>query len=366
MASLGLQSIHYYHFEQPLAHPFFARHELLHVKEGLIVHVISDKGTMGFGEIAPLPGISPELFKKAVYQADTMARELKGARIPVEPLMLLQWLSSHIPGETVCSSVKFGLESAIISMVAGTQERTIKGFLRPGPLRDIHAAGLLQGTSAEVVRQAKFLCSKGYTTFKLKVGTRNIPIDVRKVEDVRAVIGSGCRLRLDANRGWRLDEALVFAQNIGKDRIEYIEEPVADPLQQEEFFRRTDIPVAVDETMMDTKFEHIAGKDGVDYAVIRPMAIGGITGFLSIMEKAELMNVHVIVASAFETGVGMTALANLVAMSSEVANLGTANWFDEDLLLRPVVVDGGRVPNDRLSLEVRFFHKDFAAQLKAT
>jgi o-succinylbenzoate synthase len=368
MAAVMIQSIHFYHFEQPLAHPFFVRNNAeVQSREGLIVHVISDKGAMGFGEISPLPGISPETFKKAAYQADAMARELKGLWAPLEPHILVKWLSERLPDTHVCSSVKFGLESAIMSMVTGILSQTIKTFLRPGKIKDIRSAGLLQGTAPDVARQARFLLSKGYTTFKLKVGNRNIPLDVKKVDAVRGVIGPEGRLRLDADRAWRLDEALVFAQNIGKDRIDYIEEPLADPVQLAEFFRLTDIPIAVNETWTDQASENSKTLSGSSYAVVRPMSMGGITGFLRSLEKAEQLGMPVVVTSAFETGVGMTILANLAAIAApSVADLGTANWFDEDLLLRPVIVGGGIIPEDRLSFGLKFFHRSFASQLKAT
>jgi o-succinylbenzoate synthase len=363
MASIGIQSIHCYSFNLPLAHPFFARQQEVKNRQGLIVHVISDYGEMGFGEIAPLPGVSPELLKKALHQAEVLARELKDSQAPIEAHFLLEWLASRLPETLFCASVRFGFESAIINMMANFHGQSVRAFLRPGGDREVCSAGLLQGTPADVVRQARFLTSKGYMTFKLRVGSRNIPIDVQKVQDVRRVIPPDAKIRLDANRAWRLDEAIVFAQNIGKDRIEYIEEPVADQMQIEDFARRTDMPVAMDETLQEKSIEEWAGRVGVAYAVARPMTMG-VIGYLKFLDMAAPLGIHVIVSSAFESGIGMTMLANLAALTYPVANLGTANWFDQDLLLRPVVVEGGRVPSDRMILETKFFHDVFSGKLK--
>ena len=200
-------------------------------------------------------------------------------------------------------------------------------------------------------------------TFKLKIGSRNIPLDVQKVHDVRQVLAPAAKLRLDANRAWRLDEAMVFAQNIGKDHIEYIEEPLADPLQLEDFCRRTDMPVALDETLQNQSIEELAGGVGIAYAVARPMTMG-VTDYLKFLDRAAQLGMHVVVASAFESGIGMTMLVNLAALTYPVANLGTANWFEEDLLLRPVIVDAGCVPADRMNLETKFFHSVFSNKLK--
>jgi o-succinylbenzoate synthase len=363
MASIGIQSIHCYSFNLPLAHPFFAREQEIKARQGMVVHVISDYGYMGFGEIAPLPGVSLEPLNKALYQADILVRQLKDLQAPIEAHFILEWLADHIPETLFCPSVRFGFESAIISMMANFHNQSVRSFLKPGVDGEVQSAGLLQGTPADIVRQVRFLSSKGYTTYKLNVGSRNIPLDVQKVHDVRRMITPGAKLRLDANRAWRLDEAVVFAQNIGKDRIEYIEEPVADSLQLEDFARRTDMPIALDETLQDKALEELAGRVGVAYAVARPMTMGVIR-YLKFLDAAAQMGTHVIVSSAFESGVGMTMLANLAALTHSVANLGTANWFEEDLLLRPVVVDAGRIPVDRLVLETKFFHPIFSNRVK--
>jgi O-succinylbenzoate synthase len=365
MASISIQSIHCYSFNLPLAHPFFTRNNEILVRHGMIVHVISDQGDMGFGEIAPLPGVNVESLDKAVHQAEVLVRELKNMHVPLEPSTLLEWLSGHLSETSFCPSVRFGFESAIINMAAKIHNQSVRAFLKPGTDQDVHSAGLLQGTPADVLRQARFLSSKGYTTFKLNVGSRNIPLDIQKVQDVRRVIPSTAKLRLDANRAWRLDEAIVFAQNIGKDRIEYIEEPVSNTMQLEEFARRTDMPVAVDESLQEKTIEEMAGRVGIAYAVARPMSMG-VTGYLKFLDIAHQFGIHVITSSAFESGIGMTMLANLASLTYPVANLGTANWFDQDLLLRPVVLNEGCISSDRMVLETKFFHSVFAGQLKVT
>jgi o-succinylbenzoate synthase len=366
MASIIIQSIHCYQFELVLAHPFFVRSEEIDRRSGFIVHVISDRGDIGFGEISPLPGVSAESFQKAEHQAKFLLRELKGSKAPLELPLLLEWFSKRLPESSICASVKFGFESAILSMVARINGKALCDFLKAGSKREVHSAGLLQGSMSDVVRQARFLHARGYKTYKLRVGNRNLPLDVQKVEEVRRIIAPDARIRLDANKSWRLDEARMFAQHVGKDRIEYIEEPLADPVQLEAFVYATDMPVALDETLQDVPLEDVAGRLGITHVVARPMQCGGIPGYLDLLERADHLGLQVVLTSAFESGVGMTVLANLAVLTHTVPNLGTANWFDQDLLLRPVVLDAGRIPVDRLAIETKFFHSIFAHQLQAT
>jgi L-alanine-DL-glutamate epimerase-like enolase superfamily enzyme len=62
-----------------------------------------------------------------------------------------------------------------------------------------------------MIQETKELLAQGCTVFKIKVGSRNIPLDVKNVQDVRAILGTAGRLRLDANRSWSIKEAVLFA-----------------------------------------------------------------------------------------------------------------------------------------------------------
>ena len=362
-----VQSVHAYHFDLPLAHPFLVRDQQITSREGMIIHVLSEWGNMGFGEMAPLPGVSQESFGKAAHQLEILVSKLKDSRAPMEPRLLLQWFAERMPDDKVCPSVKFGMESAIINMIAAAKETTVHALLRPDrPGREAFTAGLLQGALSDIKSQAKFFAVKGYRTFNMNVGSRNIALDVQKVEAVRKIVGAGARLRLNANRSWRLDEALLFAEGIGKQCIEYIQEPLADPIQLEEFFRRTDMPVADDETLEGRPVDEIAGHLGVSYATYRPRVTGGVSGYMHFLEDASRAGLKTVLTSTFESGIGMTMLANLAAMTDTPADLGAANWFNEDLLLRPVEVDAGRIPADRMKIDIRYFHSHLAGKLTVT
>ena len=60
-------------------------------------------------------------------------------------------------------------------------------------------------------------------------------------------------LRLDANRAWTLDEALEFASGIKGIKIEYCEESLKNPEQLDSFLEKSDLPIALDETLFNTE-----------------------------------------------------------------------------------------------------------------
>jgi L-alanine-DL-glutamate epimerase-like enolase superfamily enzyme len=69
----------------------------------------------------------------------------------------------------------------------------------------------------------------GYTTVKMKVGGADLVTDLRRIEAVLAVVGSGDRLCVDVNGRLDLDAALAFADAIAPFGLRWYEEPV-DPL----------------------------------------------------------------------------------------------------------------------------------------
>lgn len=69
----------------------------------------------------------------------------------------------------------------------------------------------------------------GYTMVKMKIGGLPLAEDVRRVEAVLAVVGSGANLAVDANGKFSRDEALAYARALAPFGLRWFEEP-GDPL----------------------------------------------------------------------------------------------------------------------------------------
>ncbi len=69
----------------------------------------------------------------------------------------------------------------------------------------------------------------GYTMVKMKVGGLPLDEDLRRLEAVLDVVGSGERLAVDANAKFDRAEALRYAQALAPFRLRWFEEP-CDPL----------------------------------------------------------------------------------------------------------------------------------------
>jgi len=69
----------------------------------------------------------------------------------------------------------------------------------------------------------------GYTTVKMKIGGADLATDLRRIEAVLKVVGSGDRLCVDVNGRFDLDAAIACADAIAPYKLRWYEEPV-DPL----------------------------------------------------------------------------------------------------------------------------------------
>ncbi len=307
--------------------PFTFAGTTLNQRTGYILEVIASNGLKAQGEIAPLPGVSAETLKKAHHDLVEAQSHLKDFNVVLDKDGLVASLRGSVFAG-LCPSVRFGMESVLFGLAAQARAVSLAEFLG-GTLQDVVTAGLLQGSHEQILADARILSGRGYQVFKLKVGSRNIPLDVKKVQDLRALIGGQGSIRLDANRVWSLKEVLLFVDLAGRAQIEFIEEPLSDMGKTGEFYQATHMPVAVDETLSlpAGQVSLLVNSEAVKYYVLKPTVLGGIILCLDWMKNARCSGKKAIISSAFESSVGSKVLANLACLTGTTAGLGTERWL---------------------------------------
>ncbi len=178
----------------------------------------------------------------------------------------------------------------------------------------------------------------GVTTFKIKVAEplQSLDDDLRRVTAVRR-LRPDAKLRVDANRGWSVDQAVEAAEKLGE--LEYIEQPCATVEELAEVRRRTTTPIAADESIRRASDPYrVAELKAADVAVCKVAPLGGVDRLLRI---ARDLNLDVTVASALDTAVGMDAgLVAAKLTGSRAAGLATQRLFIEDVAAPRELVNG--------------------------
>ena len=181
----------------------------------------------------------------------------------------------------------------------------------------------------------------GARTAKVKVAEpgQTLADDVARVNAVRAAVAT---VRVDANGGWTLDEAVAAADALTADGpLEYLEQPCATVEELAELRRRIDIPVAADESIRKADDPlRVVRAGAADVAVLKVAPLGGVSALLAIARQIDL---PVVISSALDTAVGIGA--GLVAAGAlpelrHACGLGTGGLFVEDVAEPVLPVDG--------------------------
>ncbi|MDO5499223.1 MAG: o-succinylbenzoate synthase [Propionibacteriaceae bacterium] len=230
--------------------------------------------------------------------------------------------------------------------LAAAVEAAEVGF--PAPVRDrIPVNATIPAVGPE---QAQTLVAEsGCATAKVKVAEpgQSLADDLARVEAVRSALGPGGAVRVDANGGWSLDQAVGALRELGRLGLEYAEQPVAGVddlarLRRELLRRGISVPIAADESIRRSGDpERVAELEAADVAVLKVQPLGGVRRCL---ELAELLGLPVVVSSALETSVGLAAGVALAATLPELpyaCGLNTRALLTDDVVTDSLVaVDG--------------------------
>ncbi|HET7666233.1 MAG TPA: o-succinylbenzoate synthase [Mycobacterium sp.] len=181
----------------------------------------------------------------------------------------------------------------------------------------------------------------GTRTAKVKVAEpgQSLADDVARVNAVRALVPT---VRVDANGGWSVDEAVAAAVALTADGpLEYLEQPCGTVPELAELRRRVDVPIAADESIRKADDPlHVVRAGAADIAVLKVAPLGGVRKLLAIAEQIEI---PIVVSSALDSAVGighgLLAAAALPELR-HACGLGTGGLFVEDVAAPAPPIDG--------------------------
>jgi len=306
-------------FSLPLVAPLTVGDETSHVRSGLRLYLKGVTGHVGRGDIAPLPGISPDDLASAQAQIEELL-----ARITDQDL-------EDLSTATLLPSVRLGLEMAAQDLA--WQER---GTAARWAGQSVPLNALILAEQTDLMTAVNRLLDSGYTSLKLKVGRQSLDQDMDAIQRIRALCGDRASLRLDANARWSLDEAVTCGTCVGLEGIDYMEEPVADPSQVQAFHDATGFPLALDA-------RDPAGyvpQPGVTTWVLKPAVLGGMGVCRNLCVQAQEAGLQVVLSSIFESTHALRSYARLafaLNLAEIPQGLDTWRWLaggSEDLTFR--------------------------------
>lgn len=194
----------------------------------------------------------------------------------------------------------------------------------------------------------------GAGTAKVKVAEpgQTLDDDVARVAATRELIG---RVRIDANGGWTVDEAIAALRAIGE--VEYAEQPCRTVEELAAVRRAVEVPIAADESIRKAEDPYrVVAADAADVAVVKVAPLGGMRATLQL---AENLGLDIVVSSALDSAIGMAAgVAAAAALPRlELAcGLGTGSLLAADVAASFQMVDG--------AVGTRWFGPDAAVDVR--
>ena len=149
---------------------------------------------------------------------------------------------------------------------------------------------------------------KPWPIYKIKLGT---PEDIEIVRALRK--HTNATLRVDANSGWQVEEALEKIPLLKDLGVEFVEQPLAKENWEgmKKLYEESVLPLYADESCVAEKdVEKCAGHfHGIN---IKLTKCGGITPARRMIKKARELGMEVMVGSMNESTIGTAAIAHLL------------------------------------------------------
>jgi len=206
-------------------------------------------------------------------------------------------------------SAQAALEIALLDHAARSLGRPLYAYLglaKPSVIRTSMTIAL--ASPEEMALRAKEAYQ--FSALKLKVGVEG---DFERVEAVRKV--SSQAIRVDANGGWKVEEAIEKIKELKKLDVEFVEQPLAkdDWEGYRQLAGKSALPIWVDESVITTedlkKFKGL-----VSGVVLKIQKIGGIKPALEIAYLARALGMGVMLGCMVESSVGIAAGCHIASV----------------------------------------------------
>lgn len=246
---------------------------------------------------------------------------------------------------------------------------------QPAPLRDRIEVNATIPAVAPAEVAGILTTFPGCRTAKVKVAERgqSLADDVARVREVRALMGPGARIRVDANTGWSVSEAVTALTALAQFDLDYAEQPCATvpelaAVREQLAALGAPVRIAADESVRKAADPLAVARAGAaDLIIVKAQPLGGVSRALAIVREAGL---PVIVSSALDTSVGIAMGAHLAAalpdgLLAGACGLGTVALLDGDVTETPLIPDRGTIPVERPVLSAPLLDR-YAASAERT
>jgi len=318
--------------ELKLKEPFAIANETIEVADNIFIRLETDQGIVGWG--CSTPDMVTSETKETVLKSFEVAKRHVIGCDPTRINLVHYALENDLQGN---SSLKASVNMAMYDIIGKMAGMPLFRLL--GGYREKIETSVTIGLNPTdlMIEKAKQIVSDGFKIIKIKCGI-NVEKDIETILAIREAVGSTIKLRLDANEGYSVEEALRMIKAIeekGAD-IEMLEQPTkASHLYSlKEVTHQSPVPIMADETALTLRDSvKLLKHEIADMINIKLMKIGGLTNAIKANVLAELAGVPIMVGCMNESMAAMSAGVHFACAFRNVqyADLDSALDFVNDV-----------------------------------
>ncbi|MGB8964440.1 MAG: dipeptide epimerase [Candidatus Cybelea sp.] len=280
----------------PLIHPFrTAREEETVARTALLVVRAGDRE--GIGEATPVGRYDESVESVAAYfAAHPLAAD--------DPFRLETLLNPAIP-----AAARAGLDLALHDLIGKELHKPLYALFGLDPALTPQTSRTIGIADPELtLRKVREVAS--HPILKIKLGSGTFSDQIETISAIRG--GYGGTLRIDANEGWEVEDAIRILRELERFDIELCEQPIpaGRPEQLRAIRERVSIPIVADEdALVAADLPRLNGcVDGVNVKLAKT---GGIRGALAMIHTARAMGLKVMLGCMVESAIAATAAAHI-------------------------------------------------------
>lgn len=237
-------------------------------------------------------------------------------------------------------SIRFGLETALLDYQMQKNK-----ILFPSNFTQekegIPINGLIwMGSKEFMLQQIRTKLDAGFRCLKMKIGAINFDVEFSILKSIRNEFKeSDLELRVDANGGFNMSDALSKLQKLSTLHIHSIEQPIKQgQLENMSLLcKDTPLPIALDEELIGihnyNKKAELLQQIQPQYIILKPALTGGFKASQEWIDLAEKDSINWWVTSALESNIGLNAIAQWTFQlnTNNYQGLGTGQLFTNNI-----------------------------------
>lgn len=362
MKIINIKNINVFTFDLPLKKGFVLKNTFIDSRKGALVEFETEQGAKYYGESSPLVHFHRESYSECLKQISEITKVLigspngffiempEGKKYDMEDFRIfftrnfferIKLYESMKNPEDILPSVRYCFEMIYLCIFIKNFDFirhynvSAESFI---PLCRLISdiGGIDYGALEEEIRFGI------YDTVKIKIGRQAPEFEIGAIKKIIDIIEKNNRkkmvMRLDSNMSLSAYRLMEFLENIGKEYIDFIEDPVGDTSFYQDFYEKTGVRIAADETIkefVDLKKMSFKKNSGefIKALIIKPQVMGGFIDSFRLLKMAEVLKIKTVISNIFETSISVSAhciFIYLTGSQGTAAGLDTLDSFLKD------------------------------------